>query len=97
MKIQPLNNNVLVQSIKMEEVSAGGLVMVHGSHEKSNKAMVIATGEGRILENGVLVPISLQPGEEVLIPKHAGTPMTLDGEDYLMLKEDDILAVVEVG
>lgn len=97
MHIRPLNNNVLVQPMKMEEVSAGGLVMVHSPHEKSNKAMVIATGEGRITDSGHLVPISVQPGDEVLIPRHAGTPVTAEGQDFLMMSEDDIMAVLEVG
>lgn len=93
--IRPINDRVIVQRIEEEEQMRGGLYIPDTAKEKPQEGKVIAVGNGKLLENGTRTPIDIKAGDRVLFGKYAGTEVKLDGEDYLILREDDILGVIE--
>jgi chaperonin GroES len=93
--IRPLNDRIIVQRIEEEEQMRGGLYIPDTAKEKPQEGKVIAVGNGKLLENGNRTPIDIKAGDRVLFGKYAGTEIKLDGEEYLILREDDVLGVVE--
>lgn len=93
MKFTPLRNNVLIRRKKSEEKTPGGLIIPMNASEKSQEGEVLATGYGTISDAGELIPISVKPGDVILFENRRGAEITLDGEKYLILKEDDIIGV----
>lgn len=92
--IRPLGDRVLVQAIQREEMTSSGLYLPDTVQEKPQEARVLAVGSGKLLDNGTRVTVDVQPGDRVLYAKYAGTEIKQGGEDYLILRESDILAVV---
>jgi chaperonin GroES len=93
-KIRPLNDRIVALRIEEQENKAGGLVIPDTAKEKPMTAKVMAVGTGRMLENGKRVPLEVEKGAKVLIGKYAGSEVEIDGVDYLVLREDDILGIV---
>jgi chaperonin GroES len=95
MKIRPLHDRVIVQRIKEEETTKGGIIIPDTAKEKPSEGKVIAVGNGKLLENGNLKPLEVKKGDKVLFGKYAGSEIKIDGEEHLIMREDDIIAVVE--
>ncbi len=95
MKFRPLHDRVLVERLGGEEKSKGGIVIPDTAQEKPLQGLVLAAGPGRIDENGKLRPLEIRKGDRVLFGKYAGTEIRIDGNDRLILREEDILAVLD--
>ncbi|AMD91498.1 MAG: co-chaperone GroES [Desulfovibrio fairfieldensis] len=95
MKLKPLNDRVLVKRLESEEKTAGGLYIPDTAKEKPSKGQVVAVGPGKIAENGSRVAMAVKKGDEVLFNKYAGTEIKLDGVDHLVMREEDILAIID--
>lgn len=95
MAVKPLDDGVLVKQCDAEEVTAGGIVLPDTAKEKQQRGIVMAVGPGKLLDSGERGTMSVKKGDEVFYAKFAGTELKLDGEDVVILKESDILAVVE--
>lgn len=94
MKLKPLGDRIVVQAAPQEEKTKGGLVLPDTVKEKPVEGIVVAVGEGKILENGKRQPMDVKVKDKVIYSKYSGTEVKLDGEDYLILSERDVLAVV---
>ena len=94
MKIRPLQDRILVSRVEEEEKTAGGIIIPDSAKEKPQEGIVIATGKGKVRDDGKITPLDVAEGDRVLFGKYGGSDVTLDGEDYTILREDDILAVV---
>lgn len=95
MKIRPLHDRVIVQRIAEEEVTKGGIIIPDTAKEKPQEGQVVAVGTGKVLENGTKLPMDVKVGDKILFGKYAGTEIKIEGEEFLMMREDDILGVVE--
>jgi chaperonin GroES len=95
MNVKPLGDRVLVQPLEQEEVKKGGIIIPDTAKEKPQEGKVIAIGTGKRDENGKLIPFEVKKGDRVLISKYGGTEIKIDGKDYLIMREDDILGVIE--
>ena len=95
MKVKPLFDKVLVERIEPELKTKGGIIIPDTAQEKPIEAKVIAVGQGKIADDGKVTPLAIKEGDRVLIHKYAGTDLKVDGKDVLMLREDDILGVIE--
>lgn len=95
MKIRPLNDRLLVKRLAEEEKTAGGIIIPDSAKEKPAEGEVVAVGPGKVGENGQRVALQVKEGDKVLFSKYGGTDVKLDGEDYLIMREDDILGVME--
>jgi len=95
MKIRPLHDRVIIKRMESETKSAGGIVIPDNAAEKPIKGEVIAVGKGKILENGEVRALDLKVGDKVLFGKYSGNEVKVDGEELLVMKEDDIMAVIE--
>jgi chaperonin GroES len=93
MKIRPLQDRILVQRIEEEEKTRGGIIIPDSAKEKPQEGRVIAVGKGKILDNGQIAPLEVAEGDRVLFAKYGGTEVKLDGEEYVILREDDVLAI----
>ncbi|MGO0123512.1 co-chaperone GroES [Desulfothermobacter acidiphilus] len=93
--IRPLGDRVVVKPLPAEEVTKGGIVLPDTAKEKPQKGEVVAVGPGKLLDNGQRVPIDLKVGDKVLYSKYAGNEIKIDGEEYLILRESDVLGVLE--
>jgi len=93
--IRPLGDRVLVQRVEAEERTAGGILLPESAKEKPKEGRVISMGEGKILENGERSTFAVKKGDRVLFTSYAGTDVKYEGEDYLIMREDDILAILE--
>jgi chaperonin GroES len=94
MKLRPLGEKVLVKRLEAEEKTKGGIVLPDTAKEKPKRGKVIAIGEGKLLENGKRSELQVKKGDEVLFTSYAGTEIKIDGEEYLVMDESDILAVI---
>lgn len=94
MNIKPLYDRVVIKRMEEEKMSAGGIVIPDSATEKPIKGEVVAVGTGKILDNGNVRPVSVKVGDKVLFGKYSGTEVKLDGTEYLVVKEDDIFAVL---
>jgi chaperonin GroES len=92
-KIRPLQDRILIQRVEEEEKTAGGIIIPDSAKEKPQEGKVVAVGKGKVLDNGQIAPLEVAEGDRVLFGKYAGTDVTLDGEDYVILREDDVLAI----
>lgn len=95
MKVKPLGDRVVVQPLEEEEQKKGGIILPDTAKEKPQQGKVIAVGSGKLLENGEKVPLEVKTGDTVIFSKFAGTEIKIDDEEYLILFERDILAIVE--
>lgn len=95
MAIRPLDDRVVVEPLEAEKKSQGGIVLPDAAKEKPTKGKVISVGEGKLLDSGKRAELLVKKGDRVLYGKYAGTEITVDGKDYLILKENDILAKIE--
>ena len=94
MNLKPLNDRVLVKRLESEEKTAGGLFIPDTAKEKPSKGEVIAVGPGKTADDGKLIAMTVKKGDLVLFNKYAGTEIKLDGVDHLVMREDDILAII---
>ena len=95
MKLRPLHDRVIVKRMEEERVSAGGIVIPDSATEKPVRGEVLAAGNGKILENGEKRPLDIQVGDTVLFGKYSGTEVKVDGDELLVMREEDIMAVIE--
>ncbi len=95
MKIRPLGDKILVQRLEAEEKTASGIYLPESAKEKPQQAKVVRVGDGRQLENGEVAPFSVKEGDTVIIGKWGGTEVKVEDEEYLVMSEEDVLAVVE--
>jgi chaperonin GroES len=95
MKIRPLYDRIVAKRLAEEEKTSGGLFIPDTAKEKPLEAQVIAVGDGKILENGKLQALLVRVGDKVLIGKYTGSEVKLDGEDHIILREDDVLAILD--
>ena len=95
MKITPLADRIVVERLEAEEKTAGGIVLPDTAKEKPKQGKVIAVGEGKVLESGEVAKPAVKKGDVVLFSSYAGTEVKVDGKEYLIMKEDDVLAVLE--
>ena len=94
MKIKPLGERVLVEPLTEGEVNKGGIIIPDSAKEKPQEGKVIAVGTGKIDEDGKKVPFNVKKGDVVLMPKYGGTEVKVDGKEYQIMREDDILAII---
>jgi chaperonin GroES len=95
MKMRPLHDRVIVKRTEEERTSPGGIVIPDAAAEKPIKGEIVAAGNGKLLENGELRALDVKVGDQVLFGKYAGTEVKVEGEELLVMKEDDIMAVIE--
>jgi chaperonin GroES len=95
MNIRPLHDRVIVKRVEEEKTSPGGIVIPDSATEKPIQGEVVAVGNGKLLDNGELRALDLKKGDKVLFGKYSGTEVKVSGEDYLVLREDDIMGVIE--
>lgn len=95
MNIRPLHDRVVIRRMEEERTSAGGIVIPDSATEKPAQGEVVAVGNGKILDNGDLRPLDVKVGDKVLFGKYGGTEVKVDGEELLVMREDDITAVIE--
>jgi chaperonin GroES len=95
MQIRPLHDRILAKRVQEEEKTAGGLFIPDTAKEKPLEAEIIAVGNGKVLDDGKLRPLEVKKGDKVLIGKYSGSEVKLNGEEHIILREDDILAVIE--
>lgn len=95
MKIRPLHDRLIVKRLEEEEKTKGGIIIPDNAKEKPQQGEVIAVGSGKILEDGKKTSLEVKKGDKVLFGKYSGTEIKIDGEEYLMMKEEDILGIVE--
>lgn len=95
MKIKPLQDRILVKRIEEEEKTKGGIIIPDAAKEKPQEGKVVAVGDGKVLENGTKAPLTVKVGDKILFGKYSGTEIKVDGEEHLILREDDVLGIVE--
>jgi chaperonin GroES len=95
MKVRPLHDRVIVKRIEEEEKTKGGIIIPDTAKEKPVEGKVMAAGKGKILESGKKQPLEVKEGDRILFGKYAGTEVKIDGEEHLIMREDDIIAIVE--
>ena len=94
MKIRPLHDRILVKRQEEKETRKGGIIIPDSAKEKPQEGKVIAVGNGKVSEDGKKIPLDVKAGDKILFGKYSGTDIKIDGEEYLILREDDILAVL---
>ena len=95
MKIRPLQDRVIVKRVAEEETTKGGIIIPDTAKEKPVEGKIVAVGSGKVLDTGERQPLEVKVGDKVLFGKYAGTDIKIDGEEHLIMKEDDIIAIVE--
>jgi chaperonin GroES len=95
MAIRPLHDRILVKRVKEEEKTKGGIIIPNTAQEKPSEAKVVAVGKGKILENGEVRKLDVKAGDRILFGKYSGTEVKIDGEEHLILREEDVLGVIE--
>jgi chaperonin GroES len=94
MKVRPLHDRLLVRRIEEKETVKGGIIIPDTAKEKPQEGEVLAVGNGKILENGTTLPLDVKVGDKILFGKYSGTDIKIDGEEVLILREDEVLAIV---
>src|SRR5882724_11126947 len=97
MKIRPLSDRIVVKRIEEQETLRSGIIIPDSAQEKPQEAEVIAVGQGKRLKDGQLVPVDVKVGDRILFGKYSGNEIRLDGEEYLIMREDDILGVLDAS
>ena len=95
MKIRPLNDRILVKRLEEEETTAGGIIIPDSAKEKPAEGEIVAVGPGKLNDKGERIAMDVKPGDIVLFSKYGGTDVKIEGDDYLIMREDDILGVIE--
>ncbi|UCB47913.1 MAG: co-chaperone GroES [Deltaproteobacteria bacterium] len=95
MKIKPLHDRVIVKRIEEEETTKGGIIIPDTAKEKPIEGKVVAVGAGKLLDNGKMQPLEVKKGDRILFGKYAGTDIKIEGEEHLIMREEDIIAIVE--
>jgi chaperonin GroES len=95
MKVRPLHDRVIVQRLAEEEKTKGGIIIPDSAKEKPQEGKVIAVGSGKVLENGTKLALDVKVGDKILFGKYSGTEIKVEGEEFLMMREEDILGVIE--
>lgn len=95
MNLKPLGDRVIIKQDEAEETTAGGLILAHDAKEKPQSGTVLAVGEGKLDRDGNLVPVPVKVGDKVIYGKYGGTEITVEGEDVMILRADDLFAVFE--
>jgi chaperonin GroES len=95
MKVKPLHDRVIVKRIEEEEKTKGGIIIPDTAKEKPAEGKIIAAGSGKILDDGKRQPLEVKKGDRVLFGKYAGTEININGEEHLIMREDDIIAIIE--
>ena len=95
MKVRPLYDRLIVKRLEEEEKTKGGIIIPDTAKEKPIEGKVIAVGKGRINKDGTKIPMEVEKGDRILFAKYAGTEVKIDGEEHLIMKEDDVIAIIE--
>ena len=95
MKIRPLQDRVLLRRVEEEETTAGGIIIPDTAKEKPSEGKVVAVGGGKLKEDGTVQPLDVKKGDRILFSKYAGTEINVDGEEHIIIREDDVLGVCE--
>ena len=95
MKLRPLQDRVIVKRVEEEDKTSGGIIIPDAAKEKPQQGKVIAVGKGKILENGKISALAVKKGDKILFGKYAGTDIKIEGEEHLIMREDDILAIIK--
>jgi len=95
MNIRPLHDRIIVERVEEETTTAGGIIIPDSAKEKPQKGKIVAVGKGKTTEDGKTVALDVKVGDHVLFGKYAGTEVKIEGKEYLMMREDDILGVIE--
>ena len=95
MKIRPLHDRILVKRIQEEEKTSGGIIIPDTAKEKPQEGKIVAVGNGKVAEDGTVTPLDVKKGDKILFSKYSGSEVNLDGEEHLIMREDDVLAVLE--
>ena len=95
MKLRPLHDRVIVKRMEEEKISAGGIVIPDSATEKPIKGEIIAVGAGKILENGSVRALAVKAGDKVMFGKYSGTEVKVDGQELLVMREEDLIAIIE--
>lgn len=95
MKFRPLHDRILVERVESEEVTAGGIILPDTAREKPQQGKVIAVGPGKKAEDGKLIPMDVKAGDTILFGKYSGSDIKMEGQEYLIMREDDVLGIVE--
>ena len=94
MKLKPLSDRVIIKQAEAEETTASGLILSSGSKEKPQRGVVVAVGEGKVADDGKLIPVPVSEGDQVVYGKYSGQEISVDGEDFIILRADDIYAIL---
>jgi chaperonin GroES len=97
MNVRPLHDRIIVQRLEEGEQKIGGIIIPDTAKEKPQQGKVIAVGKGKIKDDGKVLPLDVQAGDTILFGKYSGQEIKLDGEEYLIMREDEVLAVIESG
>lgn len=92
--IKPLHDRIIVKRLEEEEKTKGGIIIPDTAKEKPQRGKVVAAGKGRVGDNGKVQPLEVKPGDEILFAKYAGTDFKMSGEEYLMMKEEDVFGIL---
>ena len=95
MQIRPLHDRLIVKRLEEEEKTKGGIIIPDSAKEKPIEGKVIAGGEGKLNKHGKKIPLGVKKGDRILFARYAGTEVKIDGEEYLMMREDEVLAIIE--
>jgi chaperonin GroES len=95
MKVRPLHDRVILKRVEEEEKTKGGIIIPDTAKEKPVEGKVVAVGAGKVLEDGKRIPLQVKAGDRVLFGKYSGTEIKIDGEEHLIMREDDVIAIVE--
>lgn len=95
MKIRPLHDRIIVKRVKEEEKTKGGIIIPETAKEKPFEGEIVAAGKGKVLENGTVLAMDVKAGDRVLFSRYAGTEVKIEGEEHLIMREEDILGVIE--
>ena len=95
MKIKPLQDRIVIKRIEEEEKTKGGIIIPDSAKEKPQEGRVVAIGDGKTLESGKKAPLTVKPGDKILFGKYSGTEIKIDGVEHLIMREEDVLAIVE--
>jgi len=95
MKIRPLQDRVIVKRLEEEEKTKGGIIIPDTAKEKPQEGKVIAVGKGKMTEDGKLIPLDVKVGDKILFGKYSGTEIKIEGEEHLIMREEDILGIIE--
>ena len=95
MKLRPLQDRILVKRVEEEETTKGGIIIPDSAKEKPAEGVITSVGKGKIADDGKLIPLEVKKGDRILFGKYGGTEVKIDGEEYLIMREDDVLGVIE--